>query len=270
MLTRADTGFLSKIRMLRLLCPGMLAIFAVTAQTQSIHDIFGTEEFHRAYFAADTHEITFDGFQELDWDLKARDALSWLNLDRPTPPQIARLSTLESAGPQYRSVDFVAPLDAAVSGASYLLLYADGVAPIRPIRLKGSVSFDFDARLTAVQRRVTSGVIVAAPSRPVTSAAFALIGKLTDVHDVRPGAQFKRRSQAGPAVYDFSEDGHNVTWTIESTEKPDIASAVSFRLSSRHFLLVKWSTDFCNSTYTLFSVEATLKPIAGNDYDCDP
>src|SRR5215472_632727 len=91
------------------------------------HDIFGTREFHRAYHTAHAREVTFEGFQKLDWDAKARVNLPWLNLDRPTPSQIARLSTFESAGPRFRSINFDAPLDAAVRHDGYLLIYADGV-----------------------------------------------------------------------------------------------------------------------------------------------
>jgi hypothetical protein len=78
------------------------------------------------------------------------------------------------------------------------------------------------------------------------------------------------RKQAGPAVYDFIDGGRIVSWPISANERPDAASAVSFHLAGRHFLLVKWKSDFCLSAYTLFSAGAALKPVAGNDYDCDP
>ena len=93
-----------------------LFIFFTTAlQPQSIHELFGTDKFHGAYAEANTREVSFEPFQELDWEAKARTALPWLNLDQPTPRQIARLSTFESAGPQFRSVDFRARLDPSVS-----------------------------------------------------------------------------------------------------------------------------------------------------------
>jgi len=57
---------------------------------------------------------------------------------------------------------------------------------------------------------------------------------------------------------------------MSSTERLAVESAVSFRLAAEPFLLVRWKSDVCVSSYTLFSVEATLKPVAGNDYDCDP
>jgi hypothetical protein len=258
------------IRTYQLLTRGLLALMGATAQAQSIHDLFGTKEFHRAYFAENTHEVTFEGFQELDWESKARSALPWLNLDRPTPAQIARLAKFESAGPEFRSIDFSAPLDAAVSRVPYLLVYADGVVPIQPVRLKGSVGFDFDASLRAVQRKVASGAVAGTPDRPVTSAAFVLTGKPADVHDIRPGARFQRRDGTGARVYDLTENQNTVTWKPAPSEQPDVKSAVSFRLDSRQFLLVRWSGDFCGSSYTLFSVEGALQPIAGNDYDCDP
>ena len=88
------------------LVSALAAIVATAANSQSIYDLFGTEQFHRAYFEANTDEITFEPFLELNWEAKARAALPWLNLDRPTPAQIARLSTFDSAGPQFRSVDF--------------------------------------------------------------------------------------------------------------------------------------------------------------------
>jgi hypothetical protein len=252
------------------LLSGLLVIFAFTVDAQSIYDLFGTDRFHRAYPEGKANEVTFEPFQELKWEAKARAALSWLNLDRPTPQQIARLSAFESAGPQFRTVDFRAPLDSAVSRATYLLIYAAGIIPLQPVKLKGSVDFDFDTSMTAVQRKVVSGTIVGKPSRPVTTAAFVFIGKPGDVKDVHSGAKFEKRNQAGPAVYDFTDRSRIVTWTTSSKEEPDAASAVSFRLADQQFLLVKWSSDFCGSVYTLFSADTMLKPIAGNDYDCDP
>jgi hypothetical protein len=252
------------------LLSGLLVILATTVQSQSIHDLFGTDSFHRAYFEAKTNEVTFEPFQELAWEAKARTALPWLNLDRPTPRQIARLSTFESAGPQFRSVDFLAPLDPVVSRATYLLIYASGIVPLQPVRLRGSVNFDFDTSVTTVQRKVVSGAIVGKPSRPVTTAAFAIVGKPADVKDVHPGAKFEKRKRASPAMFDFTDGSRTVTWTTASTEQPDATSAVSFHLAGQQLLVVKWNSDFCGSVYTLFSVDTELKPIAGNDYDCDP
>ena len=252
------------------LLSGLLVVVASAVQSQSIHDLFGSDQFHRAYVEAGSNEVTFDPFQELDWEGKARIALPWLNLNRPTPAQIARLSTFESAGPQFRSVGFRAPLDSAVSRATYLLIYTGGVIPLQPVQLKGSVDFNFDTSMTAVQRKVASGAVVGKPSRPVTSAAFAMVGKPADIKDIHPGAKFEKRKQEGPAVYDFTDGNRTVTWTTSSKEEPDAASAISFRLANQQLLLVKWNSDFCGSAYTLFTVDTALQPIAGNEYDCDP
>ena len=66
-------------------------------------------------------------------------------------------------------------------------------------------------------------------------------------------------------------DGNRtVSWTPSSKEQPEAASALSFRLAGQPLLLVKWKREFCESSYTLFSLGAALKPIASNDYDCDP
>jgi hypothetical protein len=251
------------------LLAGFLVIFAGAVQPQSIHELFGTDKFHRAYIEANTHELTFEPFQELNWEAKARTGLPWLNLDRPTPSQIARLSTFESAGPQFRSVDFRAPLDSTVSQVTYLLICADGIIPLRPVQFKGSVSFDFDASISIVQRKVASGVIVGRPSRRATTAAFVVIGKPADVKDVHFGAKFEKRNQSGAAVYDFIDGSRRLTWATSSTEQPEAAFTFSFRLAGQQLLLVKWNSDFCGSVYTLFTADTELKPIASNDYDCD-
>jgi hypothetical protein len=248
---------------------GLFIFFATAVQPQSIHELFGTDKFHRAYAEATTNEITFEPFQELNWEAKARTALPWLNLDRPTRRQIARLSTFESAGPQFRSIDFRAPLDSRVSHVAYLLISGDGIIPLRPVHLRGSVSFDFDVSITIVQRKVVSGLIVGRPSRPVTTAAFAIVGKSADVKDVRFGAKFGKRTEPGPAVYDFVDGSRIVSWTASSALQPDAASAFSFRLAGQQLLLVKWNSNFCGSAYTLFTADKALKPIASNDYDCD-
>jgi len=123
----------AEYKKVRLLSFALLVIFGATAQGQSVHELFGTDQFHRAYIEAS--DVTFEPFQELAWEAQARAALPWLNLDRPTPPQIARLSVSESAGPQFRSVDFRAPLDRAVRRVTYLLINADGVIPVTPVKI---------------------------------------------------------------------------------------------------------------------------------------
>jgi hypothetical protein len=263
---------------MKVLSSALLIIFAALAtavhvrsvHAQSIHALFGTDKFHRAYFDANTNDITFEPFQELDWEAEAHSAVRWLSLDRPTPAQIARLSASESAGPQFRSVDFRAPLAPAVRSAAYLLIHAAGILPLAPVQLKGSVAFDFDTTMTVVERKVISGVIVARPSRLLNSAAFAVIGKPADLTDVVPGTKLEKRKQAGLTVFDLTEGGGIVSWTTSSNEQLDAASALSFRLAGARFLLVKWNTELCGSAYTLFSVNTRLNPIAGNDYDCDP
>jgi hypothetical protein len=185
-------------------------------------------------------------------------------------PQIARLSVSESAGPQFRSVDFRAPLDRAVRRVTYLLINADGVIPVTPVQLKGTASFDFAPGMTAVTRRTVTGTVLGKPSHAVTTSAFVVVGKPDDVKDAHPGAKFAKRKQAGPGVYDFTDGNRTVSWTPSSREQPEAASAFSFRLAGQPLLLVKWKREFCESSYTLFSVDASLKPIASNDYDCDP
>jgi hypothetical protein len=257
----------TKFKRVRFLSLSLLGIFGATAHGQSVHELFGTDKFHRAY--TETSEVTFEQFQELAWEARARAALPWLNLDRPTPPQIARLSASESAGPQYRSVDFRAPLDPSVRRATYLLISADDVVPVTPVELKGTASFNFDPGMTAVTRKTVTGTVVGKASHAVTTAAFVVVGKPDDVKDARPGAKFEKRKTAGPAVYDFTDGSRTVTWTPLSKEQPDAASAFSFRLAGQQLLLVKWKPEVCESSYTLFSVDAALKPIASNDYDCD-
>jgi hypothetical protein len=248
---------------------GLFIFFTTAIQPQSIHELFGTDKFHRAYAEANTNEITFEPFQELNWEAKARTALPWLNLDRPTPRQIARLSKSESAGPQFRSIDFRSPLDPSVSHLAYLLICGEGIIPLRPLHFRGSVSFDFDVSITIVQRKVACGLIVARPSRPVTSAAFTIVGKPGDVKDLRFGAKLRKRTGAGPAVYDFIDSSRIVSWTASSALQPNAASAFSFRLAGQQLLLVKWNSDVCGSAYTLFTADTTLTPIASNDYNCD-
>ena len=127
---------------MNVLYSGFFFMLAGAVQAQSIHDLSGTDRFHRAYFEGNSGEVAFEPFQNLNWEAKARTALPRLNPERPTPAQIARLSTFESAGPQFRSVDFRAPLDAAVSRVKYLLVSPAGVMPLEPVHLKGSLNFE--------------------------------------------------------------------------------------------------------------------------------
>lgn len=255
----------------------LLALSAGTVQAQPILDLFDNDRFHAAFFATPGNEITFKPFQELDWEAKAHRVLTWLNLDQPTPSQIGRLSISEPAGRQYRSTEFYAPVDDSVRRATYLLIHATGIVPLRPIQLKGSVEFQFDKSMTAVEQRTFSGYVVGQPLHAVTSAAFSIIGKPDDIKDVDPRASFERRRNAGSAIYDFVDGRRIVTWadpSMDCSNKKgscsDAASAVSFHLRDEHLLLVKWKDAVCNHAYTLFLVGATLKPLAGNIYDCDP
>src|SRR5262249_54037679 len=147
---------------------------------------------------------------------------------------------------------FRAPLDAAVGRAAYLLIHAAGVSAIRPVQLKGAVNFDFDESMTIVQRKAAFGVIVAESFGPLATAAFAIVGTPADVRDVHVRARFEKKSESGPAVYDFIDGDHTITWTTSSTEPLGVDTAVSFRLTGQQFLLVKWKRDFCGSSYTLF------------------
>ncbi len=244
-------------------------ILATAALAQVIHGSFGSEEFHRAFFEGKTGEISFEPFQKLNWETKARAALPWLNFDQATPAQVARLSTNEAAGPLFRSVDFRAPLDPAVSRAAYLLISAAGIVPIQPAQLKGSVDLDFERDMTTVHKTMVSGSVVGKPSRPVTGAAFAILGKPDGVKDVDPAAKFAKRSQADPPVYDLTDGGKTVTWTPLTKEETEPESALSFRWADHRYLLVKWKSKSCGSSYTLFTIAAELEPIADNDYDCD-
>jgi hypothetical protein len=96
-----------------LLAPFATAAQAQAAQGQADHDTPGGSRYHAAQYDANTHEVTFDQFAEINWEAKARAALAWLNFDHTTPKQIARLHD-EIAGPEYRSVDFDAPLDPTI------------------------------------------------------------------------------------------------------------------------------------------------------------
>jgi hypothetical protein len=192
----SKTVLLAVRRSMNVLYSAFLFIVPAAVQAQSIHDLSGTDQFHRAYFEGKSDEVAFEPFQNLNWEAKARTALPWLNLDQPTPPQIARLSTFESAGPRFRSVDFRTPLDAAVSRVKYLLITPTGVMPIEPVQLKGSVNFDFDGSMTAVQRKNAFGAVVGKPARGVTAAAFAFYRYAPRCHRSPSGGEV-RNEEAG-------------------------------------------------------------------------
>jgi hypothetical protein len=270
-------------RTMRLLIFSILVVFGATLRAQPEEVLSGTDRFHQAFFEASAsdpaNEVSFEPFQEINWEAKARTSLTWLNLDRPTPGQIARLRLDEGGGRRSRWVEFRAPLDPAAGAATYLLIYATGIVPIQPVQLKGSVYFTFDRSISIVKERLYSGVVVAKPEHPVAGAAFAIVGKPADVQDVDPGVKFVRRKQAGSAVYDFTDGSRTIVWATSSRDCSgkaaseydclDAESALSFSLAGQHLLLVKWKDAFCDSAYTLFSVDTTLKPIAGNEYGCD-
>ena len=248
---------------------GLLATLAAAVEAQVIHGSYGSEEFRRAYVEGKTGEVIFEPFQRLKWEDKARAALTWLNIDEPTPAQVARMQKFESAGPLFRSVEFRAPLDPAVSGSTYLLIYSGGIIPLQPVGLKGSVDLDFERDMVTVHKALFSGSVIAKPSQPVTTAAFAIVGKPGDAKDVDAAAKFAKRTQGGEVVYDLTDAGHPVTWTPLTKEESDPSSALSFRLADKRYLLVKWTRPSCSSSYTLFSIDDTLEPIVDNDYDCD-
>jgi len=247
---------------------GVLAMVATSVQGQPIHGSFGSEQFHRAFLEEKTGELSFEPFQRLNWQAKARASLTWLNFDQPTPAQIARMSSFESAGPFFRSVDFRAPLDPAVNRETYLLIFPGGAVPLQPSQLKGSVDLDFDRDMT-VHKMMVSGAIVAKSARAVTTAAFAIVGKQDDVKDVDAAAKFAKRPQTGSTVYDLTDGSRTVTWTPVSAVDTEPAAALTFRMADQRFLLVKWNSSLCNASYTLFTIGGELEPIADNDYDCD-
>ncbi len=123
--------------MVRPIFLAFLVILPAPVQGQSVHELFGTDQFHRAYIEAS--DVTFEPFQELAWEAQARAALPWLNLDRPTPPQIARLASTSrerGAAVPFRRFPRV-PHSCCPARAAYLLISADRRHRDHPYPAKG-------------------------------------------------------------------------------------------------------------------------------------
>jgi hypothetical protein len=160
-------------------------------------------------------------------------------------------------------------VDPLVRRASYLLLYDEGVVAMQPVELSGTVQIFFNEAMTQVQSEAISGTIISRPSKPVQSAAFAIVGRPSDVTDVQAGVRLTSRKQGDSLIYEFVDQGRTVGWTTAGREQPVPKTGVSFQWSGRRYLLVRWESDFCNSEYVLLQVGDVLTPIAGNGYDCD-
>jgi hypothetical protein len=125
--------------------------------------------------------------------------------------------------------------------------------PCSRSQLTGSVNFNFNTSMTDVQRRVVTGTIVGKPSRPVQTAAFVVVAKQADIKDLHTGANFERGGWRFPLflsspIVAAPSSGRRHQW---HNRMP--APALEFRLADQHLLLVKWTSDFCGSVYSVLA-----------------
>ncbi len=228
---------------------------------------FGNSEFHRIDSFDPPGNLTFEPFQQLNWELKARTQVKDFNFDNPTPANLKLLN-------DFLTLDFSAALDPSVGRSRYLVLTMTGWIPLRPTGLKGFANFRLDENHVKVTEKHFSGQVAAVaahpiPASPIEDAAFVILAPSSQPAAVRPTTQF-RITKVPDIVYSFKDDARTSSWKAGPDAPVDMEKAIQFRLGARQFLLAKWlPSPVCNFCYTLFSLEGGLKPIARNDYNCD-
>ena len=232
--------------------------------------------FLRAYGDKPSSRLLHEAQVAIDWQALARKHIRDVDVDHPSPAARAMLASRVNEVTASAELEFDAPLDPALSRASYVFISPQGVQPVSPITLRGTVSFGFDRRV--ITRTVFYGYVVAMAPTPAPggfvhwSTGDATPSLIPDavalLSDHGTTRTLRYRDKQGAASYELTSDD-------KRTKSKTIATAVGFRIAETRYVFIAWSADdacdeaCCQNDFQIFRIGATLEPIAANTFDCD-
>lgn len=234
--------------------------------------------FLRAYCDKPSNHLLHEAQVEIDWHALARKHVRDVDVDHPSPAAFAMLAARVNEVTASAELEFDAPLDPALARANYVFISPQGVQPVSPLALRGTVSFRFDHDRRVITRTVFSGYIVAMmPTLAAGGFVHWSMGSATPslisdakamLRDDGVGRTLRYHDKQGTASYELTGDD-------KRTKSKTITAAVGFHIAHTRYVFIAWSPDdacdeaCCQNDFQIFRVAATLQPVADNAFDCD-
>jgi hypothetical protein len=216
---------------------------------------------------------------EVDWHAGARRHFRRFDPDRPSARDVASLRDNVSeryAGAAEERFRFAPAPD--VRRATYYLLSIAGVGKLQVQSYEGAILFGFDN--ASPPNFVGARYHGEAVSQPgAAGGGFALLTPLRAAPTRIAAARAELSFANGRPLLSYIEGAIRISAVLDVPQPrwfTRIETAYGVRIAGRRFLFVAWPPDtsgdvggFCEKNFSLYAVDATLRDISSNSYDCD-
>ena len=239
----------------------------------------GSLHFVSAYYDEADRIVRFAAPVEVDWHMAARRHFHRFDPDRPGVRHVAYLRDNISeryAGAAEERFRF-GPAS-AVRRARYYLLSTAGVGMLRVQSYEVAIRFGFDN--ASPPNFVGARYHGEAVSRPgAAGGGFALMTPQRAAPTRIAAARAELSFENGRPLLSYIEGASRISAVLDVPQPgwfTRIETAYGVRIAGRRFLFVAWPPDksgdvggFCEKNFSLYAVDASLKNISSNSYDCD-
>ncbi|HKW65314.1 MAG TPA: hypothetical protein VJN89_22375 [Candidatus Acidoferrum sp.] len=260
---------------------GLSWLFAASLFLQAPSQPLNDPQFQSAFPGQSPGEVRFDPFQSLDWQQLAQRHLKDFSFSHPTPEQIARLKKhllehpLDETGAS-SEIQFAAPLEPAIRQGSYYAFSLNGIQPLQPVRLEGTMRYQLSQNKSAIVPDVFFGQVVAKIDPPAAGDHVFVIFSSTNLSFTRlNAAKFTARKAAKQDIYLLERDGKQLQLSVNDEGLFEVLAFTSFKIGTSEYVLVKWKPDSenhyggCDRQYSLFVAGQELKLVATSKSGCD-
>lgn len=213
---------------------------------------------------------------EVDWRAAAREHFTKFDFERPSAKDVdyLREQIWEELGGDIAEEKFSFALPTGGRALSYHLISAQGVEMLRVGALEGTIRFGFDR--ARPQTLLTTTVFGEAVSQAgVRGGGFALLSQYEAPTERIEGAKVAIVRGADGLALSYGDDVGRASVMLPEKWHDTFETAFGVRVGGRRYLFVDWPPDteghelFCESSFSLYEVGATLVNVSSNDYDCD-
>ncbi len=215
--------------------------------------------------------IEFDPLIELDWEAAARESITEINLDAPSPAALRRVGKYEWGS---LVIDFALEIPTALRQRNYYLVSPDGVTELEIREITGIARFVFDANAEAISSTRYYGYARAAPVEALVDFNGGFVihaeGPITlSVERAALSAEDLARAQTKKSAPE--------AYFAQGTEFWNIVNQTAIRLGpdGRVYLLVRWAPDqeghdgFCQFRFSLFELGVEIQLLNTLSRGCD-
>jgi hypothetical protein len=238
-------------------------------------------QFHDAFPGQASGEVRFDSFQSIDWQQLARRHLNDFSFSHPTQEQIAKLKKqllehpLDETGTS-SEIHFAAPLEPAIQQGFYYGFSIDGIRPLQPVRLEGTMRYHLNKNKSAIVPDVFFGQVVSKIDLPALGDdAFVIFSTSGLSFTPLRAAKFTATKVGKQDIYLHERDGKQSQLSVNDEGLFELLAFTSFRIGPSEYMLVKWKPDTenhyggCDRQYSLFFVSEGLSLVATSRSGCD-